>query len=699
MESSPPKSNRSCWTSSRHAAISAGTGSASSTPSTELSSSTAPMASMRAESFVTREPSPRPVVPASPVRVTILERRLPMRMIKSSCGWDGSSIENTRAPGKPLRGAYATSASGAAKRRVAVLSQSYVRGSRMDARFARPSLCFERDWVPCGGAPMATRNPFEQDLDRNAANYTPLSPLSLIARAAYVYPRQLAVVHGHRRYTWAETYARSRRLASALVREGIGIGDTVALMAANTPEMVEAHFGVPMSGGILNTLNTRLDADAIAFMLQHGGAKVLITDTEFSPTIEAALAQLANPPKVIEIDDPQGPGGKRLGAVDYEAFIANGDDAFVWKHPSDEWNSISLNYTSGTTGNPKGVVYHHRGAYLNALSNIIDWGMPRHAVYLWTLPMFHCNGWCFPWTMSVVAGIHVCLRQVRAAPIFDAIERHKVTHLCAAPIVYNLLINAPEEMKLGISHKVSGLVAAAAPPAAMIEGAERMGFDITHVYGLTESYGPAAVCAKHEEWDALDIGTRTELNGRQGVRYTCQEGMTVMHPETMTPVPWDGETMGEIMFRGNITMKGYLKNPKTTKNEFAGGWFHTGDLAVMQPDGYVKIRDRSKDVIISGGENISSIEVEEALYRHPAVHAAAVVAQPDAKWGETPCAFVEIKPDAKVTEAELIEHCRSMLARFKAPKKVIFGALPTTSTGKIQKFVLRERARSANAID
>ncbi len=546
---------------------------------------------------------------------------------------------------------------------------------------------------------MATRNPFEQDLERSPANYTPLSPLSLIARAAYVYPRHLAVVHGDRRYTWAETYARSRRLASALVRAGIGIGDTVALMASNTPEMVEAHFGVPMCGGVLNTLNTRLDADAIAFMLQHGGAKVLITDTEFAPTIASALAQLATKPKVIDIDDPLGPGGKRLGAVDYETFIADGDAGFEWKHPVDEWATISLNYTSGTTGNPKGVVYHHRGAYLNALSNIIDWGMPRHAVYLWTLPMFHCNGWCFAWTMAANAGTNVCLRRVDAKTIFDAIREHKASHYCGAPIVHAMLINAPAELREGITHKVHALVAAAAPPASVIEGMERMGFDITHVYGLTETYGPAAVCAKHDEWDALDIAARTERNGRQGVRYTCEEGMTVMDPETMLEVPWDGETMGEIMFRGNIVMKGYLKNPDASAEAFRGGWFHTGDLAVMQPDGYVKIKDRSKDIIISGGENISSLEVEDALYRHPAVLAAAVVAQPDPKWGETPCAFVEVRPAVEVTEAELIEHCRKHLARFKLPKKVIFCELPKTSTGKIQKFLLRERARSTNAIE
>ena len=546
---------------------------------------------------------------------------------------------------------------------------------------------------------MPQRSPFEEDLDRNAANYTPLTPLSLIARTAYVYPRQLAVVHGERRYTWAETYARSRRLASALVAAGIRVGETVALMAANTPEMVEAHFGVPMTGGVLNTLNTRLDADSIAFMLQHAGAKVLITDTEFSPTVAAALAQLQVRPLVIDIDDPQGPGGKRLGSTDYEAFIAAGDPGFEWRHPADEWQSISLNYTSGTTGNPKGVVYHHRGAYLNALSNIIDWGMPRHAVYLWTLPMFHCNGWCFVWTMAANAGTNVCLRRVEAGPIFDSIRTHKVTHYCGAPIVHAMLINAPAELKRGITHQVKCLVAAAAPPSSVIEGMEQMGFDITHVYGLTETYGPAAVCAKHTDWNALDIGDRTERNGRQGVRYTCEEGMTVLNSETMAPVPWDGETMGEIMFRGNITMKGYLKNPQATAEAFAGGWFHTGDLAVMQPDGYVKVKDRSKDIIISGGENISSLEVEDTLYRHPSVLAVAVVAQPDPKWGETPCAFVEVRPESSVTEADLIEHCRKHLARFKAPKNVIFGELPKTSTGKIQKFLLRERARSTQAIE
>jgi fatty-acyl-CoA synthase len=546
---------------------------------------------------------------------------------------------------------------------------------------------------------MPRTHSFERDLDRNPANYTPLSPVSLIARTAYTYPHHLAVVHGDRRYTWAETYARSRRLASALAKAGIGVGDTVALMASNTPEMVEAHFGVPMTGGVLNTLNTRLDAEAIAFMLEHGEAKVLITDTEFSPTVEKALARLASKPLVIDIVDALGPPGKRLGSTDYEALIADGDPEFVWEHPADEWNAISLNYTSGTTGNPKGVVYHHRGAYLNALSNIIDWGMPRHAVYLWTLPMFHCNGWCFVWTMAANAGVNVCLRKVDAKLIFDAIRTHKVTHYCGAPIVHLTLINAPAEIKTGIDWVVHCLVAGAAPPAAVIEGMERMGFDITHVYGLTETYGPAAVCAKHDAWNSIGIGARTERNGRQGVRYTVEEGMTVMDPQTMADVPWDGETMGEIMFRGNITMKGYLKNPAATLEAFGGGWFHSGDLAVMQPDGYVKIKDRSKDVIISGGENISSLEVEDALYRHASVLAAAVVAQPDEKWGETPCAFVELKAGAATTADEIIAHCREHLARFKAPKRVIFGELPKTSTGKIQKFLLREKAKSTSAIE
>jgi fatty-acyl-CoA synthase len=546
---------------------------------------------------------------------------------------------------------------------------------------------------------MQKSNPFEQNLDKNPANHAPLTPLQFIERSAYVYPNRLAVVHGERRYTWKETYSRCRRLASALSRRGIGLGDTVAVMLANTPEMYECHFGVPMTQGVLNQLNTRLDAEAIAFMLNHGEAKLLITDKEFSSTIEAALRKLGRKLPVIDVEDPEFAGGKRLGEKTYEALLQEGDPEFDWQMPADEWQAIALGYTSGTTGDPKGVVYHHRGAYLNAICNIVTWGMPHHSVYLWTLPMFHCSGWCFPWTMAANAGTNVGLRKVEAAKIFELIKRHKVTHYCGAPIVHSTLINAPQEMKQGIAHKVNGMVAAAAPPAAMIEGMERLGFDITHVYGLTEVYGPATVCAKHEEWGRLDIAERTRLNGRQGVRYLMQEGLAVMDPQGMRPVPADGETMGEIMFRGNITMKGYLKNPQATQAAFAGGWFHSGDLAVMQPDGYVKIKDRSKDIIISGGENISSLEVEDVLYRHPAVLAAAVVARPDPKWGEAPCAFVELKPDAKVTEIEIIEFCRGQMAKFKAPRAVVFGELPKTSTGKIQKFVLRERAKSASAIE
>ncbi|MBI2527453.1 MAG: acyl-CoA synthetase [Candidatus Rokubacteria bacterium] len=543
-------------------------------------------------------------------------------------------------------------------------------------------------------------NPYELDLDKNPANHAPLTPLSFIERTAHVYPGTLAVVHGARRFTWAETYARSRRLASALARRGIGAGDTVATMLANTPEMYECHFGVPMTGGVLNTLNTRLDADAIAFMLGHGGAKVLITDREFSDTVARALEKLTMKPVVVDVDDPEHAGsGARLGQTDYEAFLAGGDAEFPWQPPADEWNAISLNYTSGTTGNPKGVVYHHRGAYLNAIGNILTWGMPQQSVYLWTLPMFHCNGWCFPWTMAANAGTNVCLRKIDAALIFRLIREHRVTHYCGAPIVHSTLITAEPALREGLTHKVSAMVAAAAPPAAMIEGMDRIGFDLTHVYGLTETYGPAAVCAKHDEWKGLDVGRRAERNGRQGVRYLVEEGLTVMDPESMTPTPRDGETMGEIMFRGNITMKGYLKNPTATREAFAGGWFHSGDLAVMQPDGYVKIRDRAKDIIISGGENISSLEVEDVLYRHPAVLAAAVVARPDPKWGEIPCAFVELKPGAQATEAELIAHCRAHLAHFKAPRAVMFGVVPKTSTGKLQKFILREQVKSTAAIE
>jgi len=541
---------------------------------------------------------------------------------------------------------------------------------------------------------------YDQGLDRNPANYVPLSPLSYLERSAQVYPDYPSVIHGARRFTWAETYARCRRLASALSARGIGRGDTVAVMLSNVPAMFEAHFGVPMIGAVLNTLNTRLDAEAIAFMLAHGEARVLITDPEFAPIVSAALEMLEGPkPIVIDALDPEFPGTTQLGEIEYEAFLDTGSPTFAWQLPADEWDAISLNYTSGTTGNPKGVVYHHRGAYLNAASNIISWGMPAHTVYLWTLPMFHCNGWCFPWTMAANTGVNICLRKVDPALIFELVRKHNVTHMCGAPIVYGMLINAPAQLRDGIEHTVHGLIAGAAPPAAIIEGAEQMGFDITHVYGLTETYGPASVCAKRPEWRDLPIDRRAERNGRQGVRYHMQEGITVMEPLDMSEVPADAETMGEIMFRGNIVMKGYLKNDKATQEAFAGGWFHTGDLAVMQPDGYVKIKDRSKDVIISGGENISSLEVEEVLYRHPAVLTAAVVAKPDEKWGEVPAAYIEVKEGADVSVESIVEHCRAHLARYKVPKHVEFCVLPKTSTGKIQKFVLRQQAKSASAIE
>ncbi|HMY06311.1 MAG TPA: acyl-CoA synthetase [Accumulibacter sp.] len=544
------------------------------------------------------------------------------------------------------------------------------------------------------------QNIYNQGLDKNTANYTPLTPLTFIARTAYIYPERTAVIHGQRRFTWLQTYTRVRRLASALADHGIGEGDTVAVMLNNTPEMIECHFGVPVLGAVLNTLNTRLDAETIAFMLEHGEAKVLITDREYSPTVKKALAGLQRPLIVIDVDDPEYTGpGERLGTLEYEAFVAAGSPDFVWRGPGDEWNAISLNYTSGTTGNPKGVVYHHRGAYLNSMSNIVSWGMRPHSIYLWTLPMFHCNGWCFVWTMAANAGTNVCLRRVDPKLIFEAIREHGVTHYCGAPIVHSLMANAPAAMREGINQKVAGLIAAAPPPAAVIEAMANIGVDLTHVYGLTETYGPAAVCAKHEHWAGLPLAEQVDLNGRQGVRYHAQEGITVRDPATMEEVPWDGETMGEIMFRGNLTMKGYLKNPKASEESFAGGWYHTGDLAVMHPDGYVKIKDRSKDVIISGGENISSIEVEDVLYKHPAVIAAAVVATPDPTWGEVPCAFLELRDGASVTEQEIIDFCRQHMARFKVPKRVVTCILPKTSTGKIQKYVLREQAKSSAAIE
>jgi fatty-acyl-CoA synthase len=543
---------------------------------------------------------------------------------------------------------------------------------------------------------------FDQDLPRNEANFTPLSPLSFIERAAEIYPGRLAVIHGDLRLTWSELYARCRRLAGALAKRGIGKGDTVALMLPNTPAMVEAHFGVPMAGAVLNAMNTRLDAATIAFMLDHGEAKAVIVDPECAAVMKQAIAmrQGKRPLLVVDVEDVLYTGPvERAGTVSYEDFVAGGDPAFEWDLPGDEWDAIALNYTSGTTGNPKGVVYSHRGAAVNAISNILEWDLPKHPVYLWTLPMFHCNGWCFPWTVAARAGVNVCLRRVEAKAMIDAIKAHGVTHYCGAPIVQSMLVNAPDEMKQGLPRGVKAMVAGATPPASMIEGMERLGFDLTHVYGLTEVYGPATVCPKQEEWSAMDIGDRARLNGRQGVRYHLQRAARVIDPQTMEPVPMDGETMGEIMFRGNIMMKGYLKNAAATREAFAGGWFHTGDLAVQYPDGYMKIKDRSKDIIISGGENISSIEVEDVLYRHPDVLAAAVVAKADERWGETPCAFVELKAGATTTREDIVAHCKKHLAGFKVPRAVVFGELPKTSTGKIQKFELRKQAGSAQAID
>ena len=546
-----------------------------------------------------------------------------------------------------------------------------------------------------GGDVSTSANPYDIGLDKNAANYVPLTPIGFLVRSASVYPNRLAVVHGERRYNWRETLERCRRLASALTARGVERSDTVALIAPNISEAFEAHYGVPMAGAVLNALNIRLDPGTIAFILEHGEAKVLITDTEFAPVVARALAQLERKPIVIDIVDAMGPGGDRLGEMDYEEFLATGDPAFQEMTPEDEWEAIALNYTSGTTGNPKGVVYHHRGAYLNALGNVLVWGMRQHPVYLWTLPMFHCNGWCFPWTITAMAGTHVCLRRVEAAAIYEAIARDGVTHLCGAPVVMNLLLNAGPGLQRSLDRRVEMMTAGAPPPAAVIEGMEALGFHITHVYGLTEVYGPAVVCAWHDEWDVLPAAEQAHLKARQGVPYPVLEDLTVADPASFVPVAPDGETMGEVLMRGNIVMKGYLKNPRATEEAFAGGWFHSGDLAVMHPDGYIELKDRSKDIIISGGENISTIEVEDVLYRHPGVLEAAVVARPDPMWGETPCAFVALKPDATASAEEIIAFCRNHLARFKVPRTVLFGPLPKTSTGKIQKFLLRDRASAA----
>ena len=542
-------------------------------------------------------------------------------------------------------------------------------------------------------------NPFETELDKNAANFTPLSPLSFIKRTAAVYPDRAAVVHGPLTRSYAEMYARCRRLASALSQRGIGVGDCVAVMAPNIPEMLEAHFGIPMTGGVINAINYRLDAANIAFILDHGEAKVLLTDTEFAPIIKEALALVKNRPIVIDIADAQGPGGERLGEMEYEAFIATGDPDFEWVFPDDEWRAIALNYTSGTTGNPKGVVSHHRGAYLNAIGNVFTWGALNKPTYLWTLPIFHCNGWCFTWGTTLVAATNVCLRRIDSKSIYDAFADRGITHLCGAPIVMQMITNASDAQRRTFDQKIEFMTAASPPPAAVLARMAEEGIRVTHVYGLTEIYGPAIVCAWQDEWDDLPLEERAALQARQGVPYEVLEDVMIADPETMQPVAKNGTEMGEVFTRGNVTMKGYLKNPKATQEAFAGGWFHTGDLGVWHPDGYIELKDRSKDIIISGGENISSIEVEGALYQHPDVTAAAVVAMPDEKWGETPCAFIELRDGATVSEADIIEHCRAHLARFKCPRHVVFGPLPKTSTGKIQKFVLRESANQLAAAE
>ncbi len=540
---------------------------------------------------------------------------------------------------------------------------------------------------------LTTPSPYASGLDKSPANYVALTPTTFLDRAAAIWPERLAVVHGPVRRTWAETAVRCQRLASALARRGIGAGQTVAFLAANTPELFEAHFGVPMMGGVLNAINTRLDPEAIAFILAHGEARILFVDREFSASAKRAITLLARRIPVIDIDDPTYEGGKLIGEKDYEAFLAEGDAGDTFAGPIDEWDPIALNYTSGTTGNPKGVVYHHRGAYLNAVSNVLSWGLSGTPVYLWTLPMFHCNGWCFPWTIAAVAGVNVCLRAVRVEPILELIRTEKVTHFCGAPIVLNMINNAPTELRDGITHQVKAMVAGAAPPAAVIAGMERMGWEVTHVYGLTESYGPSVVNVWHQRWDGLGPDEKASIKARQGVRGPVLEAIMVADPVTLAPRPKDGRTIGEIFMRGNNVFSGYLKNPTATVESFDGGWFHTGDLAVWHEDGYVEIKDRSKDIIISGGENISSIEVEDVLYRHPDVMEAAVVARPDEKWGETPCAFVALKEGATVTEAELLAFCKTQLAGFKTPKTIVFGPLPRTQTGKVQKFLLRETAR------
>ena len=543
-------------------------------------------------------------------------------------------------------------------------------------------------------------NAYDTDLDRNPANFQPLTPLTYLERAAKTYPEQLAIIHGTQRVNYRDFWKRSLKLASALASHGIGKGDTVSVMLSNTPPMLEAHFGVPMVKGVLHSLNTRLDAAIVAFQLDHAETKVVIVDREFSAVVKQALAMTTVKPLVIDYDDPNYdadapyPKGERIGTLDYDEFVESGDENFAWSMPDDEWDAIALNYTSGTTGNPKGVVYHHRGAALMAYANTVHASMGKHPVYLWTLPMFHCNGWCFPWTLAITAGTHVCLRWVRAKAMFDAIADHGVTHLCGAPVVMSALINAKDDEKRSFDQIVTFNTAAAPPPEAVLAGMADAGFAVTHLYGLTETYGPAVVNEWHSDWDSLERNARNAKKARQGVRYAALEGLSVRDPNTLEETPADGETIGEVMVRGNIVMKGYLKTRTATEEAFAGGWFHTGDLGVMHPDGYIQLKDRSKDIIISGGENISSIEVEDAIYKHPAVSSCAVVARADDKWGETPVAYVELKPGQTVAEEDIIEHCRSLLARFKCPRTVVFVDIPKTSTGKIQKFVLREMAKA-----
>ncbi len=538
-------------------------------------------------------------------------------------------------------------------------------------------------------------NPYLKDLDKNPANFQPLTPLTFLERSAATYPDRPAVVHGDLSYSYAELYGRCRRLASALAARGIGSGDTVAIVCANTPPMIEAHYGVPMTRAVLNTINYRLSAKEIAFILDHGEAKVLLVDREFSDLCKAALAECKVRPLVIDIDDPEYDGpGTRIGEIEYEDFIAGGDPDFAWLLPEDEWDAISLNYTSGTTGNPKGVVYHNRGAYLLAMGNVVTASMARHPVYLWTVPMFHCNGWCFTWSISIQAGTHVCLRRVESHMIFEAIKRYGVTHLCGAPVVMGMLINGTEDDRNSLDHTIEFFTAAAPPPAAVLAKMKAAGFNVTHLYGLTETYGPAVVNAWHDEWDDLSEDEQAAVKARQGVRYAVLEGLSVRNPETMDEVPKDGETMGEVMFRGNVVMKGYLKNPNASREAFEGGWFHSGDLGVWHPDNYIQLKDRSKDIIISGGENISSIEVEDVLYKHPAVTACGVVGKEDEKWGETPVAFIELQVGMDVTSEDITIHCREYLAGYKVPKLIVFTDLPKTSTGKIQKFKLREKAKA-----